>query len=344
MSQMRSLTIRRTFTHRPWNGKGGVLARRLPPWRVVFEPVDIVNFALTAGFSLLFATAFVVACSRRRPSRAHSGTAQRPTARRDLGGRHSRLGRTSYKPGTLWAVGSVSGNIKLEGPAPRDTTTITSDQKLCGTTAEAPIVATAKGISNAVVWIAGREDRQGVADGKRISLSSENCILDPRVEAVIVGTTVNVFNDDKLLHRLVFTRAGTNDTLTVMPFFNVGQIVPRSVGEGAGHHRSALRAASVDARLSSLVFDQPYFAVTEDDGSFKIDSLAPGHVQDDGVARGNGEASGAAGTGRGGRDGEGRSEDSGALDLESGRVVQPRVESVDRSSSSSCVPFSTIRP
>src|SRR5262249_9714556 len=114
---------------------------------------------------------------------------------------------------------------------------------------------------------------------RRISLSSERCILDPRVDAVIAGTTVNVFNDDKLLHRLVFTRAGTNDTITVMPFFTVGQVV---ASEQLSKERGSLEARwriHPWTHEYLLVFDQPYFAVTEDDGSFKIDSLPPGNYK-----------------------------------------------------------------
>lgn len=177
------------------------------------------------------------------------------------------------------SMGAVSGTIGLNGAPPSPTVPVTTDQKLCGTTAEGPIVASAKGISNAVVWIADVKTGKTLPIEKRISLSSEKCILDPRVDAVIVGTTVNVFNDDKLLHRLVFTRAGTNDTLTVMPFFNVGQVV--------ASERLAKEPGIVEVRCAMhpwthaylLVFDQPYFAVTENDGSFKIDSLPPGNYK-----------------------------------------------------------------
>ena len=67
---------------------------------------------------------------------------------------------------------------------------------------------------------------------RRAELSSDDCLVIPSVQAAIVGTTFNVFNDDKTLHKFVFTRAGTNDTLAVMPFFNEGQVVCALVGLG----------------------------------------------------------------------------------------------------------------
>lgn len=111
---------------------------------------------------------------------------------------------------------------------------------------------------------------------KRAEFASDDCVLDPAVQAVVVGTTFNVFNDDKEIHRLVFTRAGTHDTLTVMPFFNSGQVVATE--------RLAKVSGVVDVQCARhpwmhsyvAVFNHPYFAVTDDKGTFAIDSLPPG--------------------------------------------------------------------
>ena len=66
------------------------------------------------------------------------------------------------------------------------------------------------------------------------------------------------------------------ETLAVMPFFNEGQVVAST--------KLASRPGVVEIRCSQhpwmhgyiLVFDQPYYTVTSNDGSFKIDSLPPG--------------------------------------------------------------------
>jgi hypothetical protein len=187
------------------------------------------------------------------------------------------LSSGTYKPTTLTSVGSVSGTIKLDGapPAPPE---ITTDQKVCGTKADSPAETSPKtgGLAGVVVWVADITTGKPLPIEKRSALSSEKCALDPRVQAVVVGTTVNVFNDDKLLHKLVFVRAGTHDTLTTMPFFNEGQVV--------ASERLAKAPGIVEIRCVQhpwthgyiAVFEHPYFAVTEDDGSFKIDSLPPG--------------------------------------------------------------------
>ena len=128
----------------------------------------------------------------------------------------------------------------------------------------------------AVVWIQDIRSGKPFPVEKRTELSSDDCVLDPPIQAVVVGTTFNVFNDDKEVHRLVFTRSGTHDTLTVMPFFNSGQVV--------ASERLAKAPGIVDVQCARhpwmhgyiAVFSQPYFAVTDEHGGFAIDSLPPG--------------------------------------------------------------------
>ena len=187
------------------------------------------------------------------------------------------LGTGSYKPGSVSAPGNVTGMIKLDGVVPPPPE-VTTDQKVCGAKGDNPVETSAKtgGLGGVVVWIADVATGKQLPIEKRTSVSSEHCALDPRVQAVTVGTTVNVFNDDKLLHKLVFIRAGTHDTLTEMPFFNEGQVV---ASEKLAKESGIVEVRCIQhpwTRAYISVFDHPYFAVTEDDGTFKIDSLPPG--------------------------------------------------------------------
>jgi hypothetical protein len=261
------------------------MARRLPPEvaRRIRTLTRIVNLLSQSRlFTVLFATTFVVACSGDAAPVKGSSSTKRATTKgattkiEDSAAGSVDLGkRGAYKPGPLSAVASVGGNIRLDGQAPRDTTTITSDQAICGTTPEPATVATAKGVSNAVVWIADVKTGKDLPIEKRADLSSEKCLVDPRVQAVVVGTTMNVFNEDRLIHKLVFIR-GAHDTLTKMPFFNSGQMV--------ASERIATQPGIVEVRCALhpwthgyiAVFDHPYFAVTDANGAFTIDSLAPG--------------------------------------------------------------------
>ena len=181
-----------------------------------------------------------------------------------------------YSVASLSSFGSVGGTLRvIDSAALGDSAAMKVPE--CAPRGRGPALLPAnKRFGNTLVWVADAKSGKPMPIDKRAEISSDNCILDPRVQAVTVGTTVNVINDDKVLHKLIFMKLGTNDTLVVTPFFNSGQIVATE--------RLAKTPGMVEVKCADhpwehayiAVFDHPYFAVTEDDGSFKIDSLAPG--------------------------------------------------------------------
>jgi hypothetical protein len=188
------------------------------------------------------------------------------------------LGGASYQASKLGAVGTVAGTVTLDGSAAmQEMVPVTKDQRVCGLSAPGAFETnTKRQLSDAIVWIADVNTGKSMPIDKRVTVSSEDCQIDPRVQATINSATVNVFNDDKLLHTIVFLRVGTNDTLLKLPFFNVGQVVPTE--------KLAKMSGIIEVRCLQhpwthgyvAVFDHPYFAVTEQDGSYNIDSLPPG--------------------------------------------------------------------
>ena len=183
------------------------------------------------------------------------------------------LGDRPYRVTSLAAFGSVHGTIKASSRLPSDSSAAAG--RMC---AGKPIAGPSlqKSPPSVVVWIKDLSAGKPYPIERRAELSSDDCALDPPVQAAVVGTTFNVFNDDKDVHRFVFTRAGTHDTLTVMPFFNAGQVV--------ASERLAKVPGVVDVQCARhpwmhgyiAVFNHPYFAVTDDKGSFAIDSVPPG--------------------------------------------------------------------
>jgi hypothetical protein len=187
------------------------------------------------------------------------------------------LGADAYKPGALTSAGGVKGTITLGASVAVDSTPITSDQNICGTAAHLSVEIGAKRqLANALVWVAGVSTGKSLPVERRLEVVSEDCAIDPRVQGTVEGASINVFNDDKVIHRLVFLRAGTNDTLVVTPFFNIGQVVAT---EKLAKEPGVVEVRCVQhpwTRGYVAVFDHPYFAVTEKDGRFSIDSLPPG--------------------------------------------------------------------
>ena len=216
-------------------------------------------------------------CSRESSAADQSNSKTRAAAHARKVDSTIDLGTDAYKPGTLPAFGAVKGTITLGASVAVDSTSVTSDQNICGTSAHPSVeIGGKRQLANALVWVAGVSTGKDLPIERRLEISSENCSLDPRVQGAVEGSTVNVFNDDKVIHRLVFLRAGTNDTLVVTPFFNIGQVVAT---EKLAKEPGVVEVRCVQhpwTRGYLAVFDHPYFAVTEKDGRFSIDSLPPG--------------------------------------------------------------------
>lgn len=279
-------------------------------------PARIVNVTVVSRCTLiLLASAAFSACAKDSLP-AKRGTASSSSKIDEPAGGSIDLGGDAYKVSNLAAVGSVSGKIRFPDAEAPDSTSLASERRRKDTAAvgaaisdtaaadsaeldtssvdgTSPVQATIdcnaklaarpnlakKTLANTLVWITGVKTGKPLPIEKRADLSSEYCLLHPRVQAVVVGTTMNVINDDKALHRLVFTRLGTRDTLTVTPFFNAGQMVASermAKTPGIVEVRCAQHPAT---RAYIAVFDHPYFAVTEKDGSFKIDSLPSGNYR-----------------------------------------------------------------
>lgn len=176
-----------------------------------------------------------------------------------------------YTPASVSGVGRITGLVP-----PTEVLALDSTAHECAGSADtSPRDTTDNG--DAVVWLSGISQGKPPTSEKRTEIISVNCELEPRVQSLVAGTTVDVFNDDHALHRLVFTRLGTNDTITVMPFTNAGEIVPSE--------KLAKTPGVIEVHCKQhpwthgyiTVFDNPYFAVADRKGRFEIDSVPAGH-------------------------------------------------------------------
>jgi hypothetical protein len=174
--------------------------------------------------------------------------------------------------------GSITGHVLTDGALPADTNAATpKDPSVCGAAvADGSLVHRGDSLGNVVVWI--RDARQGRAlpTERRLEIVHDRCVITPRVLTAVVGSTVNVRNLDPMVYRMTAERDGVRDTVTIFRMSDPGQVVPSE--------RLARRAGLVKldcdqnewARGWIAVFDHPYYAITREDGSFRIDSLPPG--------------------------------------------------------------------
>ena len=189
---------------------------------------------------------------------------------------------TAYHVVPIARPATVTGTVLVDGDLPKDSTVAptAAEAPVCGTTVpDYSFVHTGNKLANAVVWISNLRAGKPLPEDRRFELTTDHCHYDPRVQAVVTGSTLNVHNDDDAPETTTLFRLGGVDTLEKISLIDDGGVVPTD--------RIARETGVVElqsrqhpwSRGFVLVFDQPYFAVTATDGSFRIDSLPPGHYR-----------------------------------------------------------------
>jgi len=188
------------------------------------------------------------------------------------------IAATRYSAGSLEQSGKVRGSIEIDGEVPGDTIIHPiSDQEVCGDSiVSVPLDHDGPRLVGAVVWLANVRGGKPLPLSRRYELSIERCQMTPRTQAVVAGGTINVYNNDRALHRPRFVRQGVRQPVATVSYSDDGQVVPVS----AALERPGLVEVGCDvhpwARAYIAVFDQPYFDVSGSDGSFGFDSVPPG--------------------------------------------------------------------
>lgn len=221
-----------------------------------------------------FVLLFVTGC----PDDHGAGTAQARTARQSAAGAVE-LPSVAYKPVTLGSAGAIEGTVEIDGEAPGDSVvTPSADQEPCGTAfPDSSIVRRGSKLGTAIVWLTDVKEGKTLPVERRTEIVNQDCRLVPRVQAVVVGTTVNVRNEDRLAHTTRFVRGGAGgDTLARIPLTDDGQVVPNEHIAAKSGLVAATCLQHPWTRGFIAVFESPYFALTDSSGGFRLDSVPPG--------------------------------------------------------------------
>ena len=221
----------------------------------------------------IIATAGLAGCSADSGSTAQAHPAQR-TSKGAID-----LPSAAYTPRALTTTGTITGTVEIDGDAPPDSVVLpSSNRELCGSAIpDSSVVRRGNTLGSAVVWLADVKEGKALPIERRTEIVNEECRLTPRIQAVVAGTTVNVRNEDRLAHTTRFVRGGDGgDTLAVVPLTDDGQVVPNEHIAAKSGLIAVTCAQHPWTRGYIAVFESPYFAITDENGAFKLDSVPPG--------------------------------------------------------------------
>jgi hypothetical protein len=185
----------------------------------------------------------------------------------------------TYKVVTVGSPATVSGTVRLKSPLqPLPPVPTGADSALCGASiADSSVIAKdSTGLGNVVVWIEGLRSGKPLPIERRLELESLNCRLDPRVQAAVTGSGLNVLGHDEFRQHLRFIAAGDTAARTVVLLGRDEQVIPTNLPFASPGLVIVHDADHAWPRAYIAVFDNPYFAVTGPDGKFSIEGIPPG--------------------------------------------------------------------
>jgi plastocyanin len=182
-------------------------------------------------------------------------------------------------PAAALANGTVSGTVRAEHPPQLPAIKIAKDATVCGAEAarDALVIGPEGALANVVVSIKGVKAEKAPPPVAGAAVDQVGCRYTPHVQAVTVGTALQVLNNDAVLHNV----HGTLETgASPMTVFNVAMPF-----KGGRSPQVLKRAGAIKLRCDAghtwmnayvHVFDHPYYAVTDSKGRFTIKDLPPG--------------------------------------------------------------------
>lgn len=171
--------------------------------------------------------------------------------------------------------GSISGTVKYDGDIPSaKILKVDKDEQTCGhenkVSEELVISGESKGIKNVIVSLVD------IASGKKIeavtaALDQKECLFIPHVLAVPVGSSVDLLNSDNVMHNLhswSIRNAAFNEGVSgggiLTKKFDFAEVVKIT--------------CDVHKWMSAFIVvkPNPYFAITDENGNFKIENVPAG--------------------------------------------------------------------
>ena len=185
----------------------------------------------------------------------------------------------AYEAVAVTDGGSLSGTVKFAGTAPAPAKIeITKDNEVCGTEKTDPklVVGSGGGIQEVAVVVKATKGKALEVPAEPVTFDQKGCSYVPHVLAFPVGSTVSILNSDGILHNIHVLGKENPEANRAMPKFQ--KKIDWKV-EKAEWPIAVKCDAHPWMHAYWLSMDQPYYALTDADGAFKITDLLPGDYE-----------------------------------------------------------------
>lgn len=176
--------------------------------------------------------------------------------------------------------GTVTGFVRFPEDYPDiEKINVTKDQQICGAFkySESFVVSEQNhGLKNVVVMILNVKGGKKASDGSTVTLDQKKCQYVPHVQAVPIGSKLQILNDDGILHNVHAYFNGSDPKDTV---FNKAQPkFLKKINQKLDKVGTYFFKCDVHDHMSAFiaVMDHPYYAVTDELGEFTIPGVPPG--------------------------------------------------------------------
>jgi plastocyanin len=184
-------------------------------------------------------------------------------------------GMAAYQAGDVKDGGSISGTVKFKGtaPAPKKLD-VNKDKEVCGKTpkTDQSLVVNNGNLANAVVTITDIQKGKKI-ELKKVTLDQNGCEYKPHVLAFPAGSTVEILNPDGILHN-VHSYSKVNS-----PFNQAQPKFKKTLDVKIDKPEAIEVKCDVHGWMHGwlVATENPYFAVTDNSGAFKLTDVPPGN-------------------------------------------------------------------
>jgi len=175
-------------------------------------------------------------------------------------------------------AGTVSGTATYAGPS-TDTPIATNADPVCAGLHKDPVttgklVVKDGKLANVFVYVkSGLEGKSFPAPAAKAEINQEGCLYHPRIQGIQTGQTLVIKNSDPTLHNIHALPTKNTEFNQGQPFKGMQFEKTFTKPEVMVHFK-----CDVHPWMSAYmgVVDNPFFAVTKDDGTYTIPKLPPG--------------------------------------------------------------------